>query len=125
MIAAIATLSFLGCGTPPVYNVSNMSIAVAGDKKATLEDVEKAIIRAGGALGWIIKKEKPGVLKGTLILRTHTAIVSIKHNTEEYSITYESSVNLNYDPAANTIHSNYNGWIQNLNKGIQVQLSML
>jgi len=125
MIAAIATLSFLGCGTPPVYNVSNMSIATAGDKKASLEDVEKAIIRAGGALGWMIKKEKPGVLKGTLILRTHTAIVSIKCNTEEYSITYESSVNLDYNPANNTIHSNYNGWIQNLNKGIQVQLSML
>jgi len=125
MIAAIATLSFLGCGTPPVYNVSSMSIASTGDKKASLEDVEKAIIRAGGALGWMIKKEKPGVLKGTIILRTHTAIVSIKCNTEEYSITYESSVNLDYNPANNTIHSNYNGWIQNLNKGIQVQLSML
>jgi len=125
MIAAIATVSFLGCGTPPVYNVSGMSIALGGDKKASLEDVEKAILRAGGGLGWIIKKEKPGVLKGTLILRTHTAIVSIKHTTEEYSITYESSVNLNYNAESNTIHSNYNGWIQNLNKAIQVQLGLL
>lgn len=125
VFVSVLGLSFFGCGTPPVYNVSNMSIAVGGDKKATMEDVEKAIIRAGGALGWMIKKEKPGLLKGTLILRTHTAIVSIKHNTEEYSITYESSVNLDYSPANNTIHSNYNGWIQNLNKGIQVQLSMI
>ena len=125
MIAAIATLSFLGCGTPPVYNVSNMSIAVSGDKKATLEEVEKAIIRAGGGLGWIIKKERPGLLKGTLILRTHTAVVSIKCNTQEYSITYENSVNLDYNSESNTIHSNYNGWVQNLNKAIQVQLGLL
>ena len=125
MIAAVATLSFLGCGTPPVYNVNNNSIAVSADKKATMEDVEKAILRAGGGLGWIIKKNRPGELTGTLILRTHTAIVSIKHTTQEYSITYVNSTNLNYDPTNNTIHSNYNGWIQNLNKAIQVQLGLL
>lgn len=119
------SMAFFGCGTPPVYNVNNNTIAVAADKKATMSDVEKAIMRAGGGLGWIIKKEKEGLLKGTLILRTHTAVVAITYNTEEYSINYESSVNLNYDPANNTIHSNYNGWIQNLNKAIQVQLSML
>lgn len=123
--AFVLGLSFFGCGTPPVYNVSNMSIAVAGDKKASMSDVEKAIIRAGGGLGWVMKKEKEGLIKGTLILRTHTAVVSIPYTTQEYSITYVDSTNLNYDASANTIHSNYNGWIQNLNKGIQVQLSLL
>lgn len=122
-VALLAMLSFFGCGTPPIYNVNNSAIAV--DKKATLEDVEKAIMRAGGGLGWIIKKESPGVLKGTLILRTHVAIVSIKYTMDDYSITYVSSTNLNYDPTENTIHSNYNGWIQNLNKGIQVQLGLI
>lgn len=119
------SLVFFGCGTPPVYNVNNNAVVVAADKKATMADVEKAIMRAGGGLGWIMKKERDGLLKGTLILRTHTAVVAITYNSQEYSINYESSVNLNYDPANNTIHSNYNGWIQNLNKAIQVQLGLL
>lgn len=119
------SMAFFGCGTPPVYNVNNSAVVVADDKKATMADVEKAIMRAGGGLGWIIKKEREGLLRGTLTLRTHTAVVAIKYNSEEYSINYESSVNLNYNPANNTIHSNYNGWIQNLNKAIQVQLGLL
>lgn len=119
------SLVFFGCGTPPVYNVNNNAVVVAADKKATMADVEKAIMRAGGGLGWIMKKERDGLLKGTLTLRTHTAVVAITYNVQEYSINYESSVNLNYDPANNTIHSNYNGWIQNLNKAIQVQLGLL
>lgn len=124
-MAFALSIAFFGCGTPPVYNVNNNAVVVAADKKATMADVEKAIMRAAGGLGWIIKKEKDGLLKGTLILRTHTAVVAITYNTQEYSINYESSVNLDYNAEANTIHSNYNGWIQNLNKAIQVQLNLL
>jgi len=123
-IAFVLSIAFLGCGTPLIYNVDNNTIAVSADK-ATMAEIEKAIIRAGGGLGWIIKKEKEGLLKGTLVLRTHTAVVSITYNTKEYSIHYESSINLNYDAEKNTIHSNYNGWIQNLNKAIQIQLSLI
>lgn len=124
-IAFVLSLAFFGCGTPPVYNVNNNAVVVPTDKTATMTDVEKAIMRAGGGLGWIMKKEKEGLIKGTLVLRTHTAVVAITYNTETYSINYESSVNLNYDPTNNTIHSNYNGWIQNLNKAILVQLSLI
>lgn len=125
VVACAMGVAFLGCGTPPVYNVNNNAIAVPADKKASMSEVEKAIIRAGGGLGWIVKKEKEGLLKATLVLRTHTAVVAITYNTQEYSINYVSSINLDYNAEANTIHSNYNGWIQNLNKAIQVQLSLL
>lgn len=125
VVACAMGVAFLGCGTPPVYNVNNNAIAVPADKKASMTDVEKAIIRAGGGLGWIVKKEKEGLLKATLVLRTHTAVVAITYNTQEYSIHYESSINLNYNAEDNTIHSNYNGWIQNLNKAIQVQLNLI
>ena len=40
-----------------------------------------------------------------------------------YSIDYKNSLNLKYDSTKNTIHKNYNGWIQNLDNAIQVQLS--
>lgn len=124
-IAAIATLSFLGCGAVQVYNVNNNPIVSGGTQKVSKIDVEKSIIRAGAGMGWVMKKVRDGEIQGTLTLRTHTAIVSIRYNQDEYSINYVDSMNLEYNSAANTIHKNYNGWIQNLNKSIQVQLSLL
>jgi len=125
MIAAVLSMMFLGCGAAQVYNVNNNAIEGVSDKQVSLSDVEKAILRAGGGLGWVMKKTKDGQIQGTLTLRTHVAVVAIKYNTKEYSINYVDSTKLDYNPAENTIHSNYNGWIQNLNRGIQVQLSLM
>lgn len=126
VIAGIATMSFLGCGTGvPVYNIENNTISEVANKKTSMMEVEKAIFRAGGGLGWIMKKSSDGKIQGTLTLRKHVATVLISYNSNEYSITYKDSSNLDYNSAENTIHKNYNSWIQNLNKGIQVQLSML
>ena len=83
--------------------------------------VENAIKRAGGGLGWQIKRaeaDEPGHLIGRLPIRSHVAVVDIKHNTQTFSITYKDSTNLDYDPKKGEIHSNYNGWIQNLREAI-------
>lgn len=126
VISGIMTLSFLGCGAGlPIYNVENNSISDIANKSASMTEVEKAIFRAGGGLGWIMKKVKDGKIQGTLTLRKHIAVVTITYDTKEYSIVYQDSTNLDYNAAENTIHKNYNGWIQNLNKAIQIQLSML
>jgi hypothetical protein len=111
-----------GCGTQPVYNVSNAPVA-ASKPNPTLEEVSKAIVRAGAALGWQMKETKPGHMLGTLYLRTHVAVVDIDYSVKSYSIRYKDSTDLNYD--GTNIHRNYNGWIQNLDKGIRVQLSNL
>jgi hypothetical protein len=70
-----------------------------------------------------MKPIEPGLIEGTLLLRTHMAKVNIKYDTSSYSITYKESSNLDYD--GTNIHKNYNGWIQNLDKGIRSQLSNL
>jgi len=44
------------------------------------------------------------------------------YSSTSFSIKYRSSINL--DEANGQIHKNYNGWIQNLQKGINTQLSM-
>ena len=90
---------------------------------ASKDDVAKAIIRAGGSLGWVIRHNGPNALIGTLNLRTHTAIVDIPYSIKSYSILYKDSADLNYTGTA--IHSNYNGWIQNLQKNIDFQLNTL
>lgn len=110
-----------GCGTQPIYNVEQT--AATSGKPLTQEQVKAAIIRAGAALGWQMKEEGPGMLVGTLQLRSHTAVVSIPYTATSYSVKYRSSVNL--EESGGKIHKNYNGWIQNLQKGISTQLSLV
>jgi len=125
MIAAGLSVIFLGCGAAQIYNVNNNTISLSADQQVRMVDVEKAIIRAGAGLGWVMKKVADGQIQGTLTLRKHIATVIIKYNTEEYSINYLDSTNLDYNSAENTIHSQYNVWVQNLNKAVQVQLSLI
>jgi len=117
----LALLFMSGCRSSAVYNVMNTPAGVA--KKTSDDQMFKAIKQAGISLGWIVKKVKPGVASAQLNLRSHMALVEIKYNKKEYSIIYKNSLNLNYDKEKGTIHSNYNGWIQNLDNAIKVQLS--
>ena len=108
--------------TRPVMNVQNSPVN-ASKANPTLDEIGKAIIRAGAGLGWQMSPKRPGHMEGRLALRTHVAVVDINYDRKSYSIVYKDSTNLNYD--GSNIHRNYNGWIQNLDKAIQVQLANL
>jgi uncharacterized lipoprotein YmbA len=123
LLAACVALALVACArTAPIYNVSDMPI-VANKPSPSADDVRKAIIRAGGALGWQMVDQKPGLIVGTLNLREHQAVVDVSYTPQTYSITYRNSNNLSYD--GTNIHKNYNGWIQNLDKAIRAQLMTL
>ena len=77
------------------------------------------ILRAGAALRWKRAEETPAIIIATLAIRRHQAVVEIPYTANKFSITYKSSINL--DEADGQIHRNYNGWIQNLTKGINNQ----
>jgi hypothetical protein len=121
MLMIAATL--VACTTAPIYNVANAAVVSTGGKTVTDEQVKAAIVRAGSALGWQIRDAGPGKLVGNISLRAHTAEVEIPYSTGSYSILYKSSTNLN--EGGGQIHKNYNGWIQNLHKGINTQLALL
>ena len=121
IVLALVVALGIGCRSSIVKNVHDVPMMFTAENKPSIEQVKKAIILAGSGLGWRIKSQSPGNLIGTLNLREHTAIVDIKYTTENFSITYNSSTNLNYD--GTNIHSNYNGWIQNLEKAIIVQIT--
>jgi len=123
LVVVVAATLLGACRTAPtVYQVKDAAV-VTNVANASKEDVRKAIMRAGGGLGWQLKDNGPNALIGTLLLRSHTAIVDIPYSATQYSILYKDSTNLNYDGVG--IHKNYNGWIQNLNKAINVQLNTL
>ena len=120
----VATLLLGACRTAPVFNVEAQPITVSGSSY-TAEDVRKAIIRAGSRRGWVFSDAGDGMLVGTLSVRTHQAMVDVSYNADTYDIKYSDSQNLRYDEATDKIHSNYNGWIQNLVKDISIELSLL
>ena len=121
-IAVFLLITGFGPGTP-IYNVK--SSPIPPNPAATMENIEKAIMRAGLTLGWQIAPKAPGLAEGVLVLRTHRAVVDITYDTQTFNITYKDSVNLDYRDQDKTIHSNYNGWIQNLEKGIRAQVTVL
>ncbi|MEX0693026.1 MAG: hypothetical protein WD075_01150 [Rhodospirillales bacterium] len=109
----------VACRSGVVYNVVNDQFTMTAP---SLAEAEKTIKLAGASLGWQVKQASPGKLIATLPIRTHVAIVDITHDTKQFSIMYKDSTNLDYD--GTNIHSNYNGWIQNLQKAIVARSSV-
>ena len=102
----------------PIQDVNDAPIV--SSKPVQAAQVKAAILVAGTSLGWKMEEVSPGHIRGTLNLRTHTAIVDISYSTTKYSIVYKSSVNLNEKDGQ--IHRNYNSWVQNLSKKIGSEL---
>jgi hypothetical protein len=125
LLACLALMVISGCRTSTVQNVTDTSIVNATGKQLSLDDVTRAIVEAGAEHKWSMTVEKPGHIVGRLNLRSHTAVVDIPYSTTSYSILYKDSTNLKYDEADKTIHSNYNGWVQNLDAAIKLKLSQL
>lgn len=119
--ALVVALVLAGCKTEPILNVNQTAVTNAAGNPLTREQVRGAIVRAGGALGWQMADEGPDRLVGTIQLRKHAAVIEIPYSKAGYTVKYRSSMNL--DEKDGKIHSNYNGWIQNLHRGINAQLS--
>ena len=122
VVAAAGLALMFGCTTQPIMNVSDAPVST-NKPKASMDDIRTAIVRAGAGLGWQMTPDRPGHITGRLALRTHVAVVDIDYSLKSYSIKYKESTNLDQD--GDKIHRNYNGWIQNLDKAIKTQLSLL
>ncbi|EPR1454844.1 hypothetical protein ACU0QN_003585 [Citrobacter koseri] len=114
-IAVVGALA--GCArTAPIDQVH--SSVSAGH---TQEQVKNAILKAGVQRQWIMSEVGPGVIKGRQQTRNHVAEVRITYSATSYDIKYDSSLNL--QASGGKIHKNYNRWVHNLDKDIQVNLS--
>lgn len=113
----VAAFALGSCRSSPVYYVESASMATS--PTATLEQVTLAIKRAGGMRGWQMVEVSPGLIEGHLNVRSHKAVVTVKFDTKAFSILYKDSANLKY--TGTNIHSNYNSWVQNLEKAILAQ----
>jgi hypothetical protein len=118
-IAILAMLTLVACATgAPVRDVSGATF----DRSHDMQTVRTAIVRAGASRGWRMQPQDDGHIIARLDVREHMAEVDIRYDEDSFDITYRDSENLNYDPETGTIHSNYNGWVQNLERDIHNQL---
>lgn len=120
-LAVLAAVVVIGAcaGTQPIYNVANTPFPTGG-KSLSMDEAQKAIIRAGTRLGWQMQPTRSGLISGRIALRTHVAMIDVEHDTRTFSIKYKDSTGLNAQ--GDMIHKNYNGWIQNLEKAIRTEL---
>jgi hypothetical protein len=124
ILLAAAVVLAAGCrSSQPIQNVEKAPVITSSGKAATAAQVSSAIIRAGARLGWEMKPAGSNRITGKLVVREHTANVDINHDAKTYTIRYRDSVNLNAKDG--TIHPNYNGWIQNLDRNIRAELAQL
>ena len=122
--AAALAVTAGGCArTAPILNLENVPVTTPGGKALSASQVRGAIITAGTSLGWRITDAGPGKLEGALHLREHSAVVDIPYTAKSYSIIYKSSDRLG--ESGGTIHSNYNGWVQILDRAIRTEISRL
>lgn len=130
----------------PLENHENIEITGQSDKFLSLDDISKAIAIAAEAKNWKISDIKPGQATATLVVRgKHSITVSITYTEKTITVKYKDSINMNYDPAYKeyssnknevgsptndpitakvyeAIHPNYNVWVTELIKMIQVEL---
>jgi hypothetical protein len=124
IVGLIVVASFVvlaGCRSAPIHDV--VAAPVVTSKPATMEAVQTAIIVAGTGLGWRMEPARPGTITGVLELRDHKAVIEVTYDSKAYNIKYKDSSNLDY--GGTSIHKNYNGWVENLDKAIRLQLARI
>lgn len=119
VLLAVPTLAQAGRNAP-IYNPEPIAVG-----KATLAQVRSVLRTALVKRGWGFKEETPNKMRAVLNVRRHQATVDVDYNTAEgIRIKYKDSVALKYsnEDGEETIHRNYNSWIQNLERDIRTEL---
>lgn len=114
----VMSLAIAGCSTQQRILDLRSEMVPSGYSSAT---VGKVIKQAAFARGWNAKTVRPGLIKATLMKRTHSITVKIPYSAKSYSILYDGSINMNAN--GGMIHHNYNRWVSYLNQRIRRTLA--
>ncbi|MEL7152841.1 MAG: hypothetical protein AAFN51_03390, partial [Pseudomonadota bacterium] len=80
-LVLVGALALAGCRAEPLQNLNNEPFGVtaaSAPSPLTLQDYEKAIIRAGSRRNWIFERAEDGHLVGTNDVRgKHKAVVDV------------------------------------------------
>ena len=122
MIMSLALV--VGCmRQAQLQNPSGLPVRGATGKALSEAQVKQAILAAAKSKGWVARELSPGVISASLAVRNHLAEVEIPYSSASYSILYKSSTNLDYKPGDQTIHNQYNNWVDYLRQAIDARLA--
>ena len=74
---------------------------------------------------WVCGVKKPGEVRAILYVGRHMAECLIEFDTSTFSVKYVNSSTLLYDADKNRIHRNYNLWVTELIRSINVTISAI
>lgn len=106
-----------------LQNPTNLPVINAYGQNLKEDQVRQAIIAGARDKGWVARELRPGVISASLSNRSHYAEVEIPYSGSSYSIIYKSSTNLKYRPSDQTIHNQYNNWVNYLRQAIDGHLA--
>ena len=116
----VFALMLSGCAHLNLYPVMNFEDQPILDG-VTPQAFQEAVIAGTVRRGWIFRRVTDGHLEGTLQVRSHSAVVDLRHTESTYSITYRDSMNLMFN--GSEIHRNDNRWVVNLNRDIRAAMA--
>jgi hypothetical protein len=121
LVIVLTALAIGACAykAQPVYDVDKALPPAA--QNLPLDRVESLIMAGGAAYQWEFRRAEAGHLVATQRAPKFEAVVDIYFDQQRYRIVKQSAVGLR--DTGTTIHSHYNTWIRNLEKGIDVQLA--
>ena len=117
MFLALALVLLVSCRTTSIMNPGRLTVHCP-----SREHMRDAIADALKGRRWVVTNEQPDSIEASLILRKHSAKISIDFDADSFDISFVDSSGLKYQKKSNgaeTIHKNYNGWIQNLVQDIR------
>lgn len=106
-----------------LQNPTGLPVRGATGQALEAAQVRQAILNGAKDKGWIARELSPGVITASLAVRNHLAEVEIPYSGTSYSIIYKSSSNLDYKASDQTIHNQYNNWVDYLRQAIDARLA--
>ena len=105
----------------PIVDIPVVAVPWPNGQTGSADAVKAAILAGLVMKSWTGQVVSPGLIRGTLLVRTHRVEVDIAYTATEYSIRYADSDNLGYRADKREIHPKYNGWVRLLRESIDAQ----
>ncbi|MDV7341018.1 hypothetical protein RYZ26_15535 [Terasakiella sp. A23] len=121
LLSVFVCLLLTGCfgRIQPLYSVYNHPVPSSADFMS-LREISEVIELSAVNRKWLVEEQYPGLLTLTFRKKTHMAVVEVSFDQSNYSIKYVNSTHLLYN--GTTIHRNYNRWVANLERDIEMNL---
>ncbi|MHB1586178.1 MAG: hypothetical protein ACYCRH_04695 [Acidiferrobacteraceae bacterium] len=113
-----------GCASlePKIYDVRAALLPLSG-APARLDQVARAILRAGTSLGWQMQRVGRHDISGVFDVYRAQAVVDVHFTRHDYAIRYRASRHL--DVVDGHIETRYNTWVRSLSRQINFEAACI